>query len=165
MKTMTFNLLLCPSFPPSIFPPSIIADLFHFLNDFLLLQSLCSQFRAQPRLVAGATHCDRWNESPEKSHLLINAPRHSASQKKEVFFPFFLSCQQTGAGGDVSCYLKTIWCFATVNQSCSLQHGAAEAASFAYKCKRSCWVSFSTCAEMSSVIVTSRLTASNVQHF
>lgn len=86
MKTMTFNLLLSPSFPPSIFPPpSILADLFHFLNDFLLLQSLYSQFRPQPWLVSAATHCDRWNESPEKSHLLINAPRHTASQKKKHF--------------------------------------------------------------------------------
>lgn len=84
---LTFFCLL-PSFPPSIHPhppPSIIADLFHFLNDFLLLQSLCSQFRPQPRIVATATHCDRWNESPEKSHLLINAPRHTASQKKKYF--------------------------------------------------------------------------------
>lgn len=96
MKTMTFNLLLSPSFPPSIFPPpSILADLFHFLNDFLLLKSLCSQFRPQPWLVAAATHCDRWNESPEKSHLLINAPRHTASQKKKHFsFSFWVANRQ-----------------------------------------------------------------------
>lgn len=91
---LTFFCLL-PSLHPSSPPPSILADLFHFLNDFLLLQSLCSQFRPQSWLVSAATHCDRWNESPEKSHLLINAPRHTASQKKKHFsFSFWVANRQ-----------------------------------------------------------------------
>lgn len=73
MKTMTSNLLLPPSLLQSIHPSaplaSIVADLFHFLNDFSPLFFFFFYFTpsislqpftdAGPGLVAGAAHCDR----------------------------------------------------------------------------------------------------------
>ena len=138
MKTMTFNLPLPPSFPPSIAPPSLHRSRLISLSKWFLTPSISLQpFRPRLGLVAGAKHCDRWNESPEKSHLLIKrSEAFSQSKKIYIFFPsFFLRRRQTEEKGKkVSCYLKTIWGFplSTVNQCCSFCGRGAEAVHFAY---------------------------------
>ena len=87
MKTMTFNLPLPPSFPPSIAPPSLHRSRLISLSKWFLTPSISLQpFRPRLGLVAGAKHCDRWNESPEKSHLLIKRSEAFSQSKKNFFF-------------------------------------------------------------------------------
>lgn len=90
-------LLTFLSLPPFLHPspPTLQHSRLISLSKWFLTPSISRQpFRPRPGLEAAATHCDRWNESPEKSHLLINAWRHSASQI--IFFPLLLSLQQMG---------------------------------------------------------------------
>lgn len=120
MKTMTFNLPhppILPRSPPPPIPPVLSRHHSRLipLSKWFLTSSISSQpFRPQPGLVAGATHCDRWNESPEKSHLLINASRRSMSQSKNIYIFFHHSSIRDAGRWKKKkwergrCYLKSI---------------------------------------------------------
>lgn len=89
---LTF-LLLHPSFP-SLHHSWLIS-----LSKWFLTPSFSFQpFRPRPGLVVGATHCDRWNESSEKSHLLIN-PWGIQSVKKKIFFHLLSEAATDGRRG------------------------------------------------------------------
>lgn len=133
MKTMTFNLPLPPSIPSSVAPPpSIMADLFHFLNDFfstsLLLQSLCSHSRA-PAWACGRRYA-LWQVKWKPREISSSYKRSEAFSQSKIYiyiFSLFLSEATTDGrkkatgGKKVGRYLKTIWGFplSTVNHCCS----------------------------------------------
>lgn len=103
------SLLLHPSFP-SLHHSWLIS-----LSKWFLTPSFSFQpFRPWPGLVVGAMHCDRWNESPEKSHLLIN-PWGIQPVKKKYFSTFFLRHWQMEEEKKKSRYMKTIWGFSFID--------------------------------------------------
>lgn len=109
------SLLLHPSFP-SLHHSWLIS-----LSKWFLTPSFSFQpFRPWPGLVVGATHCDRWNESPEKSHLLIN-PWGIQPVKKKYFFTFFLRHRQMEEEKKSAVIWRPFGGFpsSTVNQRCS----------------------------------------------
>lgn len=94
---MTFNLLLPPSFPPSIFPPVHHSRLIS-LSKWFLTPSISLQPIQTPASACGRCYAlwqVKWKPR-EISSSYKRSKAFSQSKKKEVFFPFFLSCQQTG---------------------------------------------------------------------
>lgn len=109
------SLLLHPSFP-SLHHSWLIS-----LSKWFLTPSFSFQpFRPWPGLLVGATHCDRWNESPEKSHLLIN-PWGIQPVKKNIFPPSFWGTDRWKKKKKSAVIWRPFGGFpsSTVNQCCS----------------------------------------------